>query len=354
MSKFQPFSFLNKSGTWPTGAGGNLTISTAVTIAPGTVWDYENITITNTGSLTIQPGSAPVIIGCRNVFTNNGSIIGRQGGIHNGGTFNVVAPDGYNYSYLIAQSSGGAGGNCAITSGGGSGLGSTGGPGTNGYGGGGAGGSWNDPPGLTPSTGGSNNGNGFTGVQAANTGGLGGNTGGNGLNGEDWTTAVAYLSYVSRGGNGGGSGGGGASNRKLSSSPTVVQIGGGGGGGGMKGVHGQGLYLRCGTFTGNGTFDFRGTAGFNGGRGANRSGGTITGAVTVNAYKPGGGGGGGAGGSGGNVIVRCGTNSFAGTFSMTGGTGGTAGIAGTGGVVGTQNGNNGVAGGNGSSSIIVV
>lgn len=310
---------------WPYGSSGDLVISTLVTVAPGTVWDYKNITITSTGTLRIVgSGGEPVIIGVRGTFINNGVVEGRNG-FHNGGTFSATTPGLENISYSISQSVGGAGGQHS-RGGGSCGFTGVGGAGTNGFGGGGAvfsfiacsfqsggagGGSGLTQPGYTSGTPGA----------GMATGGAGGNA--SGING----------------GTGGGSGGGAGMNVSGTQYP-------GGGGGGNKGNHGQMMYIKAKVFSGNGSFNFAGTNGFPGGASAQ------IGTVTA------GGGGGGAGGSGGRLLVRFKQNTFSGSVSVGAGSGGSGGAS----IGGTCNHNQGVRAGcagssgnpgaNGSSSFI--
>lgn len=309
--KIHPFGFLNKKiAVWPFGTLGDLVVlnGQTVTLTPGQIYDYNNVTINPGGTLALSEGNIPVILGCKNSFINNGTVIGRLNSSTAGGT--LIDPNGFVFGYTIVQAIGGYGGR-------GLSLHSPG-PipgGTNGGGSGGNGGGSNAP--SNPGIGGQNGSNGSNGTGVgAGIGGIGNST----------TTAGAgvnspYPSLTPRpdGGSGQGknlasfiaglgSGGGGAENFGTA----------GGGGGGGRGCHGQGLYIYCNNISGVGSFQFQGSAGGNGGNGGR--------GYSFVEGGSGGSGGGGAGGSGGRVLIRTKTNFFTGTNSVSAGTGGAAGI----------------------------
>jgi hypothetical protein len=319
--------FANFQNTrWPFGTGGDLVVNSGQTVllTPGTIYDYRNITINAGGTLKVDDPSninnrTPVIVGCRDKFTNEGTVIGQisdlavQQTVSLAGTWskttafpsNSLYPPNFTVSYSIAQPLGGAGGkggtdNIAFVG--------TGGAGTNGFGGGGGGGEGSDTTtGGINGDGGFNNGNGYP--TTSNTGGnISGGTGnftkGAGANGTSvsFTTSGSIITGMikGRGGDGGGSGGGAGPGNYENYFPTYRGLGmGGGGGGGMRGKHGLAMYLKSRVVFGNGIFNFSGQNGFNGGNGGNAG---KFGNVGVGGG--GGGGGGGSGGSGGKIEIK--------------------------------------------------
>jgi hypothetical protein len=289
------------SATWPSGADGNLTVNNGdiVSFAPGTVKNYNNITINAGGKILVTDGPGWLILGCSGTFVHNGIIRGILG--TDFGTFTATAPDGtaLSYSNLDSGTTAGAGGD---------GDAGTGGPPDGNWAGGGAG-NGDGQPGDHFSAIGGQGAEGFdqTGVIPGpyGAGGLAGSNGWD-LPGDDALNA-----------NGAG---------------VVLVVYGPGGGGGGAGHHGQGIYIKAANgITGSGTITTSGQPGKLGGRGGN----------AINASQDcigGSGGGGGKGGNGGKVVIRYKTT--LGSITITAG----AGSAGAGG-------DPGIASGGSSSNI---
>lgn len=276
------------ANAWPIGLHGDLTINNGqtVTIAAGSIRDYNNLTINAGGTLSIIGNSLAITqIGVRYNMIING-VINNNGYYGVNSSYTVVTPSGETLSHSMVQAASGygGGGNAPGARGGGAGI--------NGYGGGG-GGAGGPGRGGYGAWGGSNNGGGGVSPYGGQ-GGAGNYTLGNGAGG-----------YTTHGGNGGGSGGAGSN------------YGGGGGGGGYKGAHARGLYIFCtGVISGIGQIRCNGGAGFNGGAGG----------PYAQGHGAGGGGGGGAGGAGGNLWVRKPAASpFTVPYTVAGGNGGVGG-----------------------------
>lgn len=314
---------------WPFGTLGDLTINNGqtVTLAAGSTYDYNNITINNGGTLNIS-GVGTVVLGASGNVVINGTINSAYN-YNNGNNHTFYDPfTKSNVSLSQSQASGGSGGRGGVAGIPGSitydsvnnvlqcsptnyGLyqlnsspavyiclfvsnnGGLGGNGTAGCGGGGGGGGGFNSGG---GAGGSGCGNGN---QGDAQGGAGNATLGNGGNGNS-----AGGDAAGSGGLGGGSGGGGGGDS------SAQYDGGGGGGGGRKGAHANSLFLRTkGSISGTGTINLVGANGYNGGSGAsgNRAFTTYNSTAGVAAglmnTGTGGGGGGGAGGSGGHVYL---------------------------------------------------
>lgn len=266
--------------SWPTGGMGDLTIGNNQTVYlnPGTIYDYNSITIDTGGSLICNPGAAWIVIGVKTHFVNKGTFSCRKFD-NNGvtGNFKMVAPDGTSLSHTFYQSAGGPGATKSEFGNGGGGLGT----GPN---------SWGGWPGIQ---------------RQAGDGGYGG-----------WSEGYAggcddYGCGWGLNGVGGSTFGAAGTNGTMGSSPTPEYCYcnyQGGGGGGFRGYSGAPVYMNIGgNFSGSGQIDLSGQAG----------------------GAPGNGAGGGAGGSGGKFVVKIhGTNSFpSGNVNVSAGSGGGGGAA---------------------------
>lgn len=251
---------------WPTGASGDVTISTAQTFAPGTVLNYNNLTITSSGSINVSGGAGWIFIGVAGNLVLNGQINARNGtwfGASGASTsITANAPDssgalaGEALSYMLTQARGGGSWN------GGSAYGSD----AYGNGGGGSAGGY-----FCYNNTGGNNGATFSGSW------VGGSAGG--ASSSSGGTGAATTPSGTAGGAGATSTGGTGSSGSTSPTftPSCTQqypslggqiYNGSGGGGGFRGTPGQGVYLKVlGTITGSGTIDASGSSGGAGGAG---------------------------------------------------------------------------------------
>lgn len=304
---FIPFAYWKTASsgvTWPVGALGDYScLAGTCTLAGGTSYDYANVTVSAGATLQFTGSSNPTYFGWSAVFTLAGTVNCKDGK-NAGATFSGTAPDGYAFSYTVAQKSGGDGGTSL--------NGIQGAGAAEGGGGGGAGsGSGPDP---TPDTLG-DGGPGEDGIPAATGGTAGPIYGGQGTDGQS------------------------------ASSGTLSLVEGAGGGGGAKAAHGCGLYLKegpNGTTLSSGTVSASGSTGGLGGNGGAAVNSKISGVRNANGA---GGGGGGAGGSGGKIVARFKSTLALWTLTAAGGSGGSGGALGTGTSTGSHT--NGTAGTNG-------
>ena len=266
--------------SWPTGTDGDLVIASGstVTLSPGTLKNYRNLTVQSGGVLEISDGGSWTMIGVSGNLIVDGTIRSINS-THTGGTFNATAPNklgvlsGESLSFSCSQNSGGNGGNSR----------------QRGYGGGG--------------------------TSSGNGGGGAGDDGGGGG------------ASLTRGGDGGPTSGGAGSFGFGDPGDNAGSRGGGGGG--FRGRHGGAIYLKVkGNISGSGSVNVNGSNGTAGGSGSGynenytyqcnphdvctQSDGKGTCLAGETQYDTctgtynwgGGGGGGGAGGSGGSIVIR--------------------------------------------------
>ena len=332
------------SSSWPTGALGNVTISSNVQIVPGTVLDYNNLTITSTGWLEVFDNyangiydgtfdSSWVIIGVKGTLTiaSGGKITYNENSLgptntgEGPGTFTTVAtpPTGAivsSLSYSLTCHKGGNGGQNGDLSQGGGTDGSIWG---HGAGGGGAnfGNDTGDDIGYGVSGAGSDN--------TEGTGGFGGQQepppfGVAGLSGDGSSADIPLSTYY-----------------------------GAGGGGAVRGLTGGGIYIQCNAISVSGlVIDISGSNGFQGGYGGDTDGNPSPLTPTV---VGGGGGGGSAGCDGGKLVLRYHSGTFtSANVKYSGGMGGAGGLGGTAynGQMANINGQAGLSGQSGNIGIL--
>ena len=306
------FSSTKLMAQWPTGKDGPLLVKNGetITLQPGSVYDFQSITVQSGGTIRISPGSDWVIIGSVGDVNIQGTVVGNQG-IAASGNFVATAPDGFRLQYNFISSGGGAGGEAP----------------------------WKCPVVDHPiaSGGPSSNGNGGGGAALGEVVGQSFITGGSATDekGGDGAMGVCRRGVCSAPGHGGGLWGNPGTDGGLANgAPRNWSNIGGGGGGGARGRNGQLIYIRTlGNFGApGGVIDVSGGNGGAGGHGGD------TGAPQAWVLQEGGGGGGGgAGGEAGAIIVRYGAQAHVSPlqYKVNGGQGGKGG---RGGVDGNSNG----------------